>query len=84
MRSLSPPKNRFLRGIYLMGRRYLHHSVAIQGAALAFYLLFTIFPLLIFVSALLGLLDLDVAAIIDCCSLACSSPSTFPCGPPAP
>ena len=64
MRSLSPPKNRFLRGIYLMGRRYLHHSVAIQGAALAFYLLFTIFPLLIFVSALLGLLDLDVAAII--------------------
>ena len=64
MRSLSPPKNRFLRGIYLMGRRYLHHSVAIQGAALAFYLLFTIFPLLIFISALLGLLELDVAAII--------------------
>lgn len=65
MRSLSPPKNRFLRGIYLMVRRYLRHNVAIQAAALAFYLLFTIFPLLIFISALLGLLNLDVAAIIQ-------------------
>lgn len=65
MRSLSPPKNRFLRCIYLMVRRYLRHNVAIQAAALAFYLLFTIFPLLIFISALLGLLNLDVAAIIQ-------------------
>ena len=57
-------ENRFLRGVYLMVRRYLRHNVAIQAAALAFYLLFTIFPLLIFVSALLGLLNLDVAAIL--------------------
>ena len=64
MREFSPPENRFLRGIYLMVRRYLRHNVAIQAAALAFYLLFTIFPLLIFVSALLGLLNLDVAAIL--------------------
>ena len=35
-----------------------------QSAALAFYLLFSIFPFLIFISALLGLLDLDVAAIV--------------------
>ncbi|MEG1658635.1 MAG: YihY/virulence factor BrkB family protein [Oscillibacter sp.] len=58
------PKNRFLRGIYLMVQRYLRHNVGLQSAALAFYLLFTIFPFLIFVSALLGLLQLDVVAIL--------------------
>ncbi len=59
-----PPKNRFLRGLYLMVQRYLRHNVGIQSAALAFYLLFMIFPFLIFISALLGLLQLDVAAIL--------------------
>ena len=49
------PQNRFLRGIYLLVQRYLRHNVGMQGAALAFYLLFMIFPLLIFVSSLLGL-----------------------------
>ena len=58
------PRNRFLRGIYLMVQRYLQHNVGIQSAALAFYLLFMIFPFLIFISALLGLLRLDVAAIL--------------------
>ena len=58
------PQNRFLRGLYLMAKRYLRHNVAIQSAALAFYLLFMIFPFLIFISALLGLLQLDVAAIL--------------------
>ena len=48
----------------LLLRRWLRHGVAIQSAALAFYLLFTVFPLLIFVSALLGLLQLDMAAIL--------------------
>ena len=57
------PQNRSLRALYLLTQRYLRHSVGIQAAALAFYLLFMIFPLLIFVSALLGLLDLDVAGI---------------------
>ena len=57
------PQNRTLRGLYLMTQRYLRHNVGNQSAALAFYLLFMIFPLLIFVSALLGLLQLDVAAI---------------------
>lgn len=57
------PQNRGLRCLYLMARRYLKHNVGSQGAALAFYLLFMIFPLLIFLSALLGLLQLDVAAI---------------------
>ena len=31
MRSISPPKNLFLRGIYLMTRRYLRHNVGIQA-----------------------------------------------------
>jgi membrane protein len=58
------PQNRFLRGVYLMARRYLDHSVSIQSAALAFYLLFTIFPLMIFFSALLGLLHIDATDIL--------------------
>ncbi len=57
------PESRSLRGLYLMTQRYLRHNVGNQSAALAFYLLFMIFPLLIFISALLGLLQLDVAAI---------------------
>lgn len=58
------PKNRFLRGVYLMVRRYLDHSVSIQSAALAFYLLFTIFPLMIFFSALLGVLHIEVTGVL--------------------
>lgn len=64
MQILPLPKNKFLRFFFLMVQRYLRHNVAIQSAALAFYLLFTIFPFLIFISALLGLLQLDVAAIL--------------------
>ena len=59
------PQNRFLRGTYLLIQRFLRHNVGMQGAALAFYLLFMIFPLLIFVSALLGLLHLDVNGILE-------------------
>lgn len=56
--------NRLFRFCYLMVRRYLRHGVGVQAAALAFYLLFMIFPFLIFLSALLGLLRLDVAGIL--------------------
>ena len=48
-----------LRGGYLMLHSCLGHGVSTQSAALAFYLLFTMFPLLIFFSALLGLLHLE-------------------------
>lgn len=65
MRPAVPPRSGLLRCARLMLRRYLRHGVAIQSAALAFYLLFTAFPLLIFVSALLGLLQLDVAAVLQ-------------------
>ena len=64
MKAFSPPKNRFLRGVYLLAPRYLRHNVGAQSAALAFYLLFMLFPFLIFLSALLGLLQLDVAGIL--------------------
>lgn len=64
MERFSLPKNRLLRAVFLLVRRYLRHQVGIQSAALAFCLLFTLFPFLIFVSALLGLLELDVAAIL--------------------
>lgn len=64
MKVLSLPQNRFLRFWYLMVHRYLRHGVGTQSAALAFYLLFMIFPFLIFISALLGLLQLDVAGIL--------------------
>lgn len=58
------PNNQILRFSTLMVRRYLRHNVGIQSAALAFYLLFMIFPFLIFISALLGLLQLNVAEIL--------------------
>ena len=45
--------------------RYNRHDVAQQGAALAYYLLFSLFPLLIFVSSLLGLLHLNVGDALD-------------------
>jgi len=58
-------QNSFLRCIYLLVRRYLQHRVGVQSTALAFYLLFTIFPFLIFISALLGLLQLDIRGILS-------------------
>ena len=61
MWSSSLPKSRFLRFFVLMIHRYNRHNTATQSAALAFYLLFTIFPFLIFISALLGLLNLDIS-----------------------
>ncbi|MBQ7898128.1 MAG: YihY/virulence factor BrkB family protein [Clostridia bacterium] len=42
---------------------YFDHSVAKNAAALAYYLLFALFPLMIFFSNLLGTLELNVFAI---------------------
>lgn len=44
-------------------QRYAAHDVSQQGAALAYYLLFALFPLLIFVSSLIGQLHLDLSLI---------------------
>lgn len=53
----------FTQTVRLLIRNSLSHNVAQNGAALAYYLLFALFPLLIFISNLLGLLELDVASI---------------------
>lgn len=58
------PRSRFLRGCSLLLRRYFRHDVARDSAALAYYLLFTLFPFMIFISSLLGLLELDIAGIL--------------------
>lgn len=47
----------------LLITNFFEHKVGKNAAALAYYLLFAIFPLLIFLSNLLGLLNLNVAVI---------------------
>ncbi len=46
-------------------QHYFKHDVARESAALTYYLFFALFPLLIFASTLLGLLNLDIASITD-------------------
>lgn len=53
-------KNRVFCLVRQLVKRYSTHDVGQQSAAMAYYLLFTIFPMLIFVSSLLGVLHLDV------------------------
>lgn len=48
--------------LQLLVRNFFEHNVGKSAAALAYDLLFALFPLLIFVSNLLGLLDLDTNA----------------------
>lgn len=62
----APRKGRLLLPVLrLLGKNILAHDVGKNASALAYYLLFALFPLLIFVSNLLGLLDLNVTAIIQ-------------------
>lgn len=49
--------------IRLVFINFFEHGVGRNGAALAYYLLFALFPLMIFVSNLLGLLKLNVDSI---------------------
>ena len=49
----------------LMFQNYYHHNVGKNAAALAYYLFFALFPLLIFASNLLGLLDLDLLVVTN-------------------
>ena len=58
-----PAKSKFRQTVLLLFRNYDQHNVGKNAAALAYYLLFAIFPLLIFASNLLGLLKLDVFSI---------------------
>ena len=54
-------RHRFLKGAYLMGRRYFDHHVGRDSAALTYYLLFALFPLLIFLSNLVGIMSVDIS-----------------------
>lgn len=58
-------KNGFYQLVSGLVFRYNRHDVGQQGAALAYYLLFSLFPLLIFVSSLLGLLHLNVEDALE-------------------
>lgn len=55
--------NTFVRTLCLLIGNFFDHKVGKNAAALAYYLLFALFPLLIFLSNLLGLLDLNITAI---------------------
>lgn len=56
--------NRFFLGIVQLIRRYFDHRVARDSAALTYYLLFAIFPLLIFLSNLVGIFAVDIEGFL--------------------
>lgn len=51
------------RTLQIVIKNYFAHDVGKNAAGLAYYLLFAIFPLLVFISNILGLLNLDIAAV---------------------
>jgi len=55
----------FKRATLTMFYNYFEHGVGQHSAALAYYLLFALFPLLIFLSNLVGLLDFDIYAVTN-------------------
>ena len=57
-------KHRFAKGVALLIRRYFDHHVARDSAALTYYLLFALFPLLIFLNNLVGLLSFDMEGLM--------------------
>ena len=56
--------NRFFRSTVLFVRRYFDHRVARDSAALTYYLLFAMFPLLIFLSNLVGFFAVDIEGFL--------------------
>ena len=57
-------RRRFLKGATLLVRRYFDHHVARDGAALSYYLLFAMFPLLIFLNNLVAYWALDLNTLL--------------------
>ncbi len=53
----------FMRAIKLMIKNSYNHNVLRNAAALAFHLLFALFPILIFISNLLGLINFNVFSL---------------------
>lgn len=62
--SSHPSQPRFLRTAADLARRYFDHGVARDSAALTYYLLFALFPTLIFFSNLVGLLSADAQGLL--------------------
>lgn len=60
-RGLDSRAGRFLLQLW---QRYGRHDISHQAAALAYYLLFSLFPFLILVSSLIGSLSLDLSGIL--------------------
>lgn len=56
---------KFRSTLRLVFVNFFNHNVGKNAAALAYYLLFALFPMLIFITNLLGLLDLNVYSIIE-------------------
>ena len=54
----------FVQGAVRLFRRYFSHHVGHDSAALTYYLLFSIFPLAIFLSNLVGILAVDPSEIL--------------------
>lgn len=69
MKQLLPPerlpRNRFLRFIVIFISRYFSDDIARTGAELAYFLLFSLFPLLLLGSCIVGYLDLNLAAFLN-------------------
>ncbi len=57
-------KNGFFRGCSLLLRRYFDHHVARDSAALTYFLLFALFPLLIFISNLIGIMQINADSLL--------------------
>lgn len=59
-----PERPRLTRGAALLIRRYFDHHVGRDSAALTYYLLFALFPLLIFLNSLLALWAVDLESLL--------------------
>lgn len=59
------PTTRLGRFVYGLVERYFAHEVGRQAAALAYYLLFALFPFLIFLHNLLGRFQLNVTGVLE-------------------
>lgn len=64
-RVLQRKRGTFPKTVRLVIRNCVDHKISRRSAALAYYFLFALFPMLIFVSNLLGVLNLNVNSITD-------------------
>ena len=58
-------RNRFFQIVRELITRTFQDGVARSSAELAYYLLFSLFPLLIFLNAIIGMFQMDVHALME-------------------